>query len=140
MIVVCPSCAGANRLDPERARDDPVCGKCGAPLLDGKPVALDDSSFDAFVAGNDLPVVIDFWAQWCAPCRMMAPTFDATARDLKTSMRFAKVDVDTAAAVARRFGVSSIPTLVLFRHGAEVLRVAGAMSLAQLKSWILETS
>jgi thioredoxin 2 len=137
---VCGHCFATNRVPGSRLRDDPKYGKCSQPLLDGEPVAVDERSFDQFIARSDLPVVVDFWAAWCAPCRMMAPTFESVARDLRASVRFAKVDVDAAPAVARRFGVSSIPTLVLFQQGTEVRRIAGAMSAAQLKGWIGEGS
>ncbi len=133
---VCGRCFTPNRVPSSRLGDDPKCGKCGQDLLDGEPVALDGRSFDQFVAKNDLPVLVDFWAVWCAPCRVMAPTFESVARELKSTMRFAKIDVDTAPAVARRFGVSSIPTLMLFQRGAEVRRIAGALSATQLKGWV----
>ena len=138
--VVCGSCLAPNRLPHSRLGDDPKCGKCGHRLLDGEAIALDQHGFDQFVAKSELPVVVDFWAGWCAPCRMMAPTFESVARELRASVRFAKVDVDAAPAIAQRFGVSSIPTLVLFQRATEARRIAGAMSAAQLKGWIVEAS
>ena len=137
---VCGRCFTPNRVPRSRLGDDPKCGKCGQQLLDGEPVALDERNFDQFVAKSELPVAVDFWAEWCAPCRVMAPTFESVARELKSSMRFAKIDVDAAPALARRFGVSSIPTLMLFQRGAEVRRIAGALSARQLKGWIAEAS
>ena len=136
MIVVCPNCTGANRLAPERARDDPVCGKCGAPLLDGKPVAIDDATFERFVPRHELPVVVDFWAAWCGPCRAMAPQFEQAARQLKGEALFAKVDSDASPQTSSRFAIRSIPTLVLFRDGKEIKRQAGAVQAAQIVAWV----
>jgi thioredoxin 2 len=138
--VVCGHCFRPNRVPRSRLGDEPKCGSCGKELLDGEPVALGDKNFDAFVAKSELPVVVDFWAAWCAPCRMMAPVLDAVARELKASIRFAKVDVDAAQMLAQRFRVVSIPTLVLFREGTEAQRTAGAMPPAQLKRWIAAAS
>ena len=136
MIVICSSCSAANRLDAGRARDEPVCGKCGAALLDGKPVAIDDARFERFVTRNELPVVVDFWAAWCGPCRAMAPQFEEAARRLKGEAIFAKVDSDASPQASTRFAIRSIPTLVLFRNGKEVKRLAGAAQAAQIVSWI----
>ncbi len=136
MLVVCPQCATANRLAPERVRDDPICGKCGTALLDGTPVALDDMRFDRFVARSELPVVVDFWATWCGPCRAMAPQFEQAARQLKGQVVFAKVDSDASPASSSRLTIRSIPTLVLFKNGTEVKRQSGALQAAHIIAWL----
>jgi thioredoxin 2 len=124
----------------QRLGDDPKCGKCGAPLLDGKPVALDEARFDSFIGRNELPVLVDFWADWCGPCHAMAPAFERAAGELKTRVRFAKLDTEDAQPVAARFGIRSIPTLILFRGGREVARVSGAMDARSIASWVLRHS
>ena len=134
MIVICPSCSAANRLDAARAHDEPVCGKCG------KPVAIDDARFERFVTRNELPVVVDFWAAWCGPCRAMAPQFEQAARQLKGEAILAKVDSDASPQASSRFGIRSIPTLVLFRDGKEIKRQAGAVQAAQIVSWVQSAS
>jgi thioredoxin 2 len=136
MIVICPICSTANRLDAGRTRDEPVCGKCGTALLDGEPVAIDDARFERFVARNDLPVVVDFWAAWCGPCRAMAPQFEQAARQLKGEALLVKVDSDANPQTSSRLAIRSIPTLVLFRDGKEIKRQAGAVQAAQIVSWV----
>ena len=134
--IACPSCLSENRVPADRLEGDPKCGKCGVQLLDGKPVSLNDRSFDAFLKPIGLPVVVDFWAPWCGPCRAMAPAFEQAAQKLATGARFAKVNTDEAQQVAGRFAIRSIPTLVLFRGGQEVKRISGAMDASSLIRWI----
>jgi thioredoxin 2 len=136
LVLACPQCLTANRVPAGRLGDDPKCGKCGARLLEGKPVALTDATFEQFIGRNDLPVVVDFWAAWCGPCKAMAPAFEQAAGELKTQVRFAKLDTEQAQGIAARFGIRSIPTMILFRGGREVARTSGAMDGGRIRSWL----
>ena len=134
--VVCPHCDAVNRVPPERLAEDAKCGKCRAPLFAGAPLALDEGRFAKHLGRGDLPLVVDFWAPWCAPCRAMAPAFEAVARRIEPQARLIKVNTEEAQALAGRYGIRSIPTLVVFRGGREVARTLGAMDAAALENWI----
>ncbi len=130
--VVCSHCGATNRIPADRLGDDPSCGRCSQPLLDGHPLELSDADFERVVAANDLPVVVDFWAPWCGPCRQMAPQFEQAAGALKGRALLVKVNSDDNPLTASRFGIRSIPTLVKLDHGREVARVAGARPAGQI--------
>ena len=134
--VVCPHCHGINRVPGERLAEAPRCGVCHEPLLDGKPLALKADNFQRHVERNDIPVVVDFWAPWCGPCKMMAPVFSQVADQFKSQVRFAKVNTEEQPALASQFGIRSIPTLALFKGGREVDRMAGAMDARSLAAWV----
>lgn len=136
LIVVCPQCHAPNRVPAERLGDDGTCGKCRQALFAGHPVELDARSFDVHAGRSDLPLVVDFWAPWCGPCRMMAPAFEQVARELEPQVRLAKVNTEQEQGLAARFGIRSIPTVALFRGGREVARQAGAMDAGTLSRWI----
>jgi thioredoxin 2 len=135
MQLVCPNCLAVNRVARERLAEAPVCGKCRTRLLPSKPIALDDGTFDRYVDKGDLPVLVDFWAEWCPPCRLMAPILDEVARQ-RPDVRIAKVDTAVGESIAARFGIRSIPTLVLLLRGKELARLTGAVPVQQLLAWI----
>ena len=134
--IVCPSCSAVNRVLADKAGDGPRCGKCKSPLFPGGPVVLNEGNFDTQIARNDIPVVVDFWAPWCGPCRMMAPGFEQAAAELEPNVRLAKLNTEEARSIAARFDIRSIPTLVIFRNGRETARQSGAMQHAQLVQWV----
>ena len=127
LLIDCPHCGAKNRLPAARLAETPSCGRCGQPLLDGSPVALTDADFDAVVRASTLPVVVDFWAPWCGPCRMMAPAFEQAGRQLAGRALLAKVNSDDNPMLASRYGIRSIPTLLRLQHGQETHRQAGAL-------------
>jgi thioredoxin 2 len=137
--IACPGCAAVNRVPAARLGDRPACGKCRAGLFQGRPVPVSAATFDAHVGRTGLPVVVDFWAPWCGPCRAMAPAFERAAAELEPRVRFAKIDTEAESALAGRFGIRSIPTLVIFQDGREIARTAGARDAAGIVSWVRST-
>lgn len=133
--LVCPHCHGTNRVRAADLDSAPDCGHCHRPLVTGAPVALDGTTFDKHVGRSHLPVVVDFWAPWCGPCKMMAPQFQQAARLLEPRVRLAKVDTEAEPQLGARYGIRSIPTLVLFRGGSELARQSGALGAQDIVRW-----
>ena len=136
MLVACPQCHSLVRVPAARADEHPKCPRCKALVLTGEPVSLDAAAFAAHVERATLPVLVDFWAPWCGPCRMMAPVLDRTAAQRATELRVAKLNTDEQPQVAARFGIRSIPTLILFREGRELARQSGALDATSLSRWL----
>ncbi|WP_142804625.1 thioredoxin TrxC [Tepidiphilus sp. J10] len=134
--IVCPACFAVNRVPAERVHERPNCGKCHQPLFPDHPVELSEAHFDTYLTKNDLPVLVDFWAPWCGPCRMMAPAFAHAASQLVPRVLFAKLNTDEAQQTAARYGIRSIPTMILFQQGREVARHSGAVGTAEIVRWV----
>lgn len=138
LTVTCPHCDRKNRLPPERLNDAGRCGACKQPLFGNGPVTLTDINF-AVHSAADIPLVVDFWAPWCGPCRQFAPVFEAAAAELEPDVRLGKVNTEEQVQLAQRFAIRSIPTLMIFRQGREVARTSGALPPAQFRQWVQQT-
>ena len=138
VIVACPACNTLNRAPSDKlaAGNRGKCGNCGSPLFEGHPVALNAGSFETHASKSDIPLVVDFWAPWCGPCKAMAPQFEKAAGHLEPKVRLAKVNTDEEQELAGRFGIQGIPTMILFHHGKEIARQSGAMNAAGIESWV----
>jgi thioredoxin 2 len=134
--IVCPHCLSVNALDAERDAKPAKCGKCRNPLFDGHPHTVDEAAFDRHLTRNDIPVIADFWAEWCGPCKTMAPIFDEACSDMEPALRFLKVDTETEPALAARFQIRSIPMLMTFRKGVLLAHRAGALDRTTLRAWL----
>ena len=138
--IVCPHCDSINRIPADKLSARPKCGRCKQPLFTGQPVALTSTNFHKHVSRSDIPVIVDFWAEWCGPCKMMAPVFTQAAGELEPHIRLAKVNTEQAQDIAAHYNIRSIPTLAVFQNGREITRQAGAMDLRSLLQWARQFS
>jgi thioredoxin 2 len=136
LVIACPADGTLNRVPRDKLNRDPKCGRCHQPLFEGKPVQLTAANFEAHAARSDLPLVIDFWAEWCGPCHQMAPQFEAAAGKIEPRARLGKLDTESEQAIAARYAIRGIPTLVLVNKGKEGARTSGAMPASAIVQWI----
>jgi len=136
--VVCPNCGAVNAIPDNRLNDKPMCGKCNQNIFVSKPVDLTSADFHRQIVNSDIPVLVDFWAEWCGPCKMMAPAFEKAAASLEPNVRLAKLDTENEQQIASQYNIRSIPTMILFAGGKEIARQSGAMMGGQIEQWVKE--
>ena len=136
LVIACPTDGALNRVPSAGLARHPICGKCGSPLFQGRAVDLSAATFDRHALKSDLPVVVDFWAEWCGPCRMMTPNFEAAAATLEPLVRMAKLDTEAEPAIAARYAIRGIPSMIMIRKGREIARTSGAMPVAAIVQWV----
>jgi thioredoxin 2 len=134
--VVCPSCNALNMVAASENLAKANCGKCQYDLLDNEPVILDSKNYDKFTVKGDLPIVVDFWADWCNPCKMMAPYFKEASKSFVMKAKFGKLDTENNRQISGKYGIRGIPTMIVFKHGKELGRISGALPAAKIVSWL----
>jgi len=136
--IICPHCDGINRVPRAKLAAGGACGACHKPLFVGEPLNLNQTRFQRHLTKSDLPLVVDFWASWCGPCKMMSPVFAEAARQLEPNMRLVKINSEQEQALSAQLAIRSIPTLLIFRQGKEIARMSGALDLPNLLAWVGE--
>ena len=134
--IVCPHCQTTNRVRADQLDSKPTCGSCKQALFSGKSAALDEPAFEKHLVRNQIPLLVDFWAPWCGPCRAMAPAYEDAAARMEPQVRLAKIDTEAIPSLGERFHIRSIPTMVLFRDGRELVRQSGALGAADIVRWV----